>query len=150
MIRLRNCAFGAFVITTTAAFAQDVQTTSDMTDQMAGMTPEIQAMGTGPVDDGEIRLGQDKQAPLCPTFCAPRRVTSVDQATVGERDVIAYTIALATNGPKLHVDSRRSAWAQVEKFPRATAPMTPTLATQNEFRPALDPVLAEPTADPVE
>lgn len=133
MNRLTICAFGAFVITSAAAIAQDVQT------------------GPTGADGARILLGQDKVAPLCPEFCMPRRVTSPELATVGEREVLAYTLAAAATGTKLNVDSRRSLWAQAEKFPSMASPQqTSNMVTQNEFRPALDPVLAEPTTDQAE
>jgi len=133
MTRLRICAFGAFTLISTTAFAQDVP--------------------TGPTDVGDDRilLGQDKVAPLCPDFCEPVRVTSPEQATVGEREVLTYMIAAAASGSKLRVDSRRSLWAQAEKFPRWASPEQPsTVVTQGAFRPALDPVLAAPTTDQTE
>jgi len=151
MTRLTICAFWALVITSTTATAQDVQTGLTTTGAMTGIETEVQIAGLGLADGGAMLIGQDKAAPLCPEFCAPRRVTAPDQATVGEREVLAYTMAAATNGSKLHVDSRRSLWAQVEKFPSmvSTEP-TSTVTTQSEFRPALDPVLAEPTTDQTE
>ena len=76
---------------------------------------------------------------------------SEDEATVGEREVLSYTLASAATGPKLHVDSRRPTLALMEKLPGAAASAAvPTVATRNEFRPALDPVLAEPTTEPTE
>ncbi len=148
MTRLTICAFGALVITSTTATAQDVQTGLATTGAMTGIETEVQIAGLGLADGGAVLIGQDKAAPLCPEFCAPRRVTSPDRATVGEREVLAYTLAVATTGSKLHVDSRRSLWAQAEKFPSmASTDPASTLVTQGEFRPALDPVLAEPTAD---
>lgn len=133
MTRLRICAFGAFTLISTTAFAQDAQA------DPAGAGHE------------RILLGQDKVAPLCPEFCEPLRVTSPEQATVGEREVLSYTMAAATSGSKLRVDSGRSLWAQAEKFPRLASPEQPSsMVTQGAFRPALDPVLAEPTEDQTE
>jgi|GEM_PF-4721135 len=150
MTRLRNCAYLAFMITSTAATAQDVQTGPLSAGAMTGIETEVQIAGLVSDVGGAVLIGQDKAAPLCPEFCAPRRVTSPGQATVGEREVLAYRMAAATTGSKLHVDSRRSLWAQVEKFPSmALREPASTVVTQGAFRPALDPVLAEPPANPM-
>ena len=169
MKRLTICAYGAFILISTSAVAQDMQT------------------GSTGAESAPVLLGQDKVAPLCPEFCALRRVTSPELASGGERDAevvrrhildmiateplvstpdyvaivdaadleplerLAYTLAAAATGTKLHVDSRRSAWAQAEKFPTTASSETPlNMVTQNEFRPALDPVLAEPTTNNTE
>jgi hypothetical protein len=148
MNRLRICAFGALVITSTTAMAQDAQTG---TLQTTGAESAVRVAGLYTADYVPVRIGQDKVAPLCPDFCAPRRVTTPEMASVGEREVLSYMVAAATTGPKLNVDSRRSLWAQTEKFPSTASPdETLNLVTQNEFRPALDPVLAEPTTDQAE
>ena len=148
MNRLRICAFGALVITSTTAMAQDTQTGALTTTGAEGAV-RVAALYTA--DSVPVRIGQDKVAPLCPDFCAPRRVTAPELATVGEREVLSYMVAAAATGPKLNVDSRRSLWAQAEKFPSMASPdETLNVVTQNEFRPALDPVLAEPTTEEVE
>ncbi|MCB1350283.1 MAG: hypothetical protein R3D59_01985 [Paracoccaceae bacterium] len=142
MKRLTICAFGALVITATTAMAQDAQTGTETPYRVAGLYT---------ADSVPVRIGVDKLAPRCPEFCAPVRVTAPEQATVGEREVLSYMIAAAAGGPKLNVDSRRSLWAQAEKFPSTASPdETLNLVTQNEFRPALDPVLAGPTTDQAE
>jgi len=149
MIRLRICAFGALVITCTASYAQDGPVDVDA----ATMEMAAAFERTGGIRSGErpIVIGQDKASPLCPTFCVPRRVTSPEQASVGEREAMTVTMAVATGGPKFHVDSRRPTFAGMEKLPGAAPAFeTPIVATQSEFRPALDPVLAEPTTEPVE
>ena len=150
-MRLRICAFLAFAITNTTAFAQDAQVGLDATSQTVGLIAQATATGGIYDDAGMVLLGHVKAAPLCPPYCAPRRVSSPEQATVGEREVMTFTMAAAATGPKLHVDSRRSTWARMEKLPSAvSAAQAPTAVTRNEFRPALDPVLAEPTTEPTE
>ncbi len=148
-MRLRICALAALVITSTATLAEDAAIAPSPTSQMSDITAEMKS--TDWLDADVVLLGREKTAPLCPPYCAPRRVTSPAQATVGEREVLAITMAAATAGPKLHVDSRRSTVAAMEKLPSALTPSEAAIvATQNEFRPALDPVLAEPTTDPAE
>jgi len=133
MKRLTICAYGAFILISTSAVAEDAQT------------------GLADAGSGPVLLGQDKVAPLCPEYCALRRVTSPELASVGEREVLAYALEAAATGAKLRIDSGRSAWAQAEKFPRAVSYDEPlNTVTQNEFRPALDPVLAEPTTNNTE
>jgi hypothetical protein len=150
-MRLGICAFGAIVITTTATFAQDGRIAPDATARATDITTEIKTSGGLYHSDGTILLGEDKLAPLCPAFCAPRRVTSPDDATVGEREVMVVTMAAAALNPKLRVDSRRTTWARMEKLPgAATAGEATTAITRSEFRPALDPVLAEPTTEQAE
>ncbi len=151
MIRLRICAFGALVITCTAAIAQDVDTPPDTPNPVTAFATEPEATSGVFATDAAIRLGQDKAAPACPTFCAPRRVTSPELATVGEREVLTLTLATAAASSKLHVDGSRSARIQMEKLPSAVSDVQmPTVATRNDFRPALDPVLAQPTTEPPE
>ena len=143
MKRLSICAFGAIVITFSTALADDlsVATAKDEAVRTVGLMS----------DDAPVLLGQDKVQPLCPAFCVPERITSLKDATVGEREVMNYALALAAIGQKTHIGSHRSLWAQVEKFPSLAAPEeAPTLVTQDEFRPALDPVLAEPTTTTTE
>lgn len=148
MNRLRICAFGALVITSTTAMAQDAQTGTQPT---TGGETAVRVAGLYTADSVPVRIGQDKVAPHCPDYCAPRRVTTPELATVGEREVLSYMVAAAATGPKLHVDSRRSLWAQAEKFPSTASPdETLNMVTQNAFRPALDPVLAEPKTEQVE
>ena len=78
MIRLGICAFWAFVITSMASHAQDAQVAAG-----------------GLLDDSPVLIGHDKTPLPCPTYCVPQRVTSPAQATVGERDVLAYALATA-------------------------------------------------------
>ncbi|PIE06816.1 MAG: hypothetical protein CSA74_10140 [Rhodobacterales bacterium] len=96
--------------------------------------------------NGTYLIGNDKNSVPCPAFCMPKRATSPAEATVGERDVLAYTAAMAVSRSKLHLDSHRATLARLDKLPWSPA----TMATQREFRPALDPVLAEPVNEPTE
>lgn len=150
MARLLVCTFCAFVITPWAVSAQEGQGLGPTGIGAGGMTAELAATGRIFDADGALLLGRDKAALLCPEFCAPRRVTSPEQASVGEREVLSYILATAAAGPKMHVDSRRPTLAMIEKLPGAVPSAAATMVTQSEFRPALDPVLAEPATETTE
>lgn len=150
MARLLVCTFCAIVITPFAMSAQDGQGAGG-TDVGAGsFTAELVATGRIFDADGVVLLGRDKASVLCPEFCAPRRVTSPEQASVGEREVLTYIMMTATDGSKMRVDSRRQTLALLDKMPSAAVSEAPTMVTRDTFRPALDPVLAEPPTEQTE
>lgn len=124
-------------LTLSAAMAQEAQ---------VGTQSPLKQAPDAPTPLVALALGADKQPLPCPEFCATARVTDPAKATVGEREVLMALAAAAAGQGKLRLDSRRTALVSIEKFPSTVSPAAAqSVVTQQAFRPALDPVLAEPT-----
>lgn len=146
MYRLLYCALAIHVTVSVATPALAEVGAQDTGLSATDLQDNNKTIGRGPSLRMATALGVGKAPLPCPAFCVPRRVTDPDFATVGERDVLAFAAANAITGPRLRVDSRRPVLAMLDKIPSAAAlPQSAFAVTRTEFRPALDPVLAEPT-----
>ncbi len=146
MIRLGICAFGAVLLSFSTSFAESFAETAQTAPGQSGRIADFRAAEVLAAADSAYLIGNDKNSVPCPAFCMPKRARTAAEATVGERDVLAYTTAFEVSRSKLHLDSYRATIARLEKMPWTPA----TMVTQGEFRPVLDPVMAEPVIKPTE
>lgn len=147
MYRLLYCALAFHVAIGVAApasaeAAEPLATGLSATDQNNQNT----MIGRGPSPVLAVGLGAGKAPLPCPEFCVPRPASDPKLTRVDERVIFEFIAAHPGAEARRGIDTRRAARAMIAKFPPVgPAPHPETAVTRTEFRPALDPVLAEPT-----